>query len=44
MSAAPRVTVHMRSVRLWPLPLYVMWLRVGTASRRWHLVTPWGLI
>lgn len=43
MSGAPRVTVELRAIRLWPLPLVILWTRVGAAARQWAIVTPWGI-
>jgi hypothetical protein len=40
--AVTEITIHVavRHLRLWPLPVWLMWLRVGNGPRSFFWVTP----
>ena len=40
MSGEFTIQVTVRHVRLWPLPVWLMWLRVGKGRRTFFWLTP----
>jgi hypothetical protein len=44
MPATLNTTIEFRYWRVWPLPLWVIWMRVGKGRREWMLATPWGYV
>lgn len=42
LGRARAIDVNLRTFRVWPLPLWLVGVRVGRAPRQWSLVSPWG--